>query len=264
MQGLIDELSQGYEPIVPVDPCDKSKPLRADNAESVKEEPVSEVKEKKAPLQHSLDNMPILGKESQELIAEFERLFKKHFSFIRGSLTKESKDLWERGRVYQNGEVNEVYKYFRQGYSYGKAYQRSVGPKGYTGGVPVNGQEHDELIAQFEHDRLLSRRLDKERKELWSQHGGWIYQNGEVNNAFLAYRSGYGYGKLYERDAEPEGHAVKGVADDALPVESLSSLKSKKRTRALADSSASGDGDDWLVWLGLVGLGIFIVARRNA
>ena len=53
-------------------------------------------------------------------------------------------------------------------------------------------KEHYELISQFEKD-YNRYRLDKEDKTLWDK--GIIYQNGEVNNLFLAYRLGYTLGK---------------------------------------------------------------------
>lgn len=53
-------------------------------------------------------------------------------------------------------------------------------------------KEHYELIEMF--DKLYSHvRLDKEDKAYWSK--GNIYQNGEVNNLFLAFRHGVAYGK---------------------------------------------------------------------
>lgn len=54
-------------------------------------------------------------------------------------------------------------------------------------------KEHYELIAQFDKD-FSHCRLDKEEKSLWSI--GQIYQNGETNNLFKAYRMGHSYGKV--------------------------------------------------------------------
>jgi hypothetical protein len=56
-------------------------------------------------------------------------------------------------------------------------------------------QEHYDLMAQFER-AFKHERLDKEDKELWNK--SQIYQDGKVNNLFLAYRLGYSYGKIYE------------------------------------------------------------------
>lgn len=54
-------------------------------------------------------------------------------------------------------------------------------------------QEHIDLIAMFEREH--KGRHDKEPKELWPM--GRIYQNGEMNELFLAYRRGYAYGKAH-------------------------------------------------------------------
>lgn len=52
-------------------------------------------------------------------------------------------------------------------------------------------QDHYELIAMFERE-FKGHRLDKEAKEMWSK--GCIFQNGETNNLFVAYRKGYALG----------------------------------------------------------------------
>lgn len=53
-------------------------------------------------------------------------------------------------------------------------------------------QEHYDLIAQFDRE-YKGRRLDKEDKHLWAL--GRIYQDGAVNELFLAYRRGYAFSK---------------------------------------------------------------------
>lgn len=53
------------------------------------------------------------------------------------------------------------------------------------------GKEHYDLLEMFE--REFSFRFDKEEKSLWPK--GHIYQNGEANGAFLAFRKGYAFGK---------------------------------------------------------------------
>lgn len=59
-------------------------------------------------------------------------------------------------------------------------------------------QEHVDLIAMFEREpEYKGRRLDKERKEFWTV--GHVYQDGHLNELFLAYRRGYAYGKAIER-----------------------------------------------------------------
>jgi hypothetical protein len=52
--------------------------------------------------------------------------------------------------------------------------------------------EHYDLMDAFE--RIYKTfRLDKENKELWTK--GHIYQSGETNDLFLAFRYGASYGK---------------------------------------------------------------------
>ena len=59
-------------------------------------------------------------------------------------------------------------------------------------------QEHYDLMAQFEREHK-GRRLDYEKKDLWPK--GVIYQDGAVNELFLAYRRGYMLGNAMSRDA---------------------------------------------------------------
>jgi hypothetical protein len=54
-------------------------------------------------------------------------------------------------------------------------------------------KEHYDLIEMFEHEFKGEFRLDKEDKSFWSK--GCIYQAGDANKAFLAYRRGYALGK---------------------------------------------------------------------
>lgn len=58
--------------------------------------------------------------EHYELIAQFEKDCKGI-----GRLDKEDKTMWQRGNIYQDGRVNELFKVYRMGYAYGKAYERS-------------------------------------------------------------------------------------------------------------------------------------------
>lgn len=58
-------------------------------------------------------------------------------------------------------------------------------------------QEHYDLMAQFERQFKGSFRLDKEDKAQWPK--GHVYQNGDANNAFLAFRRGYAFGKASQR-----------------------------------------------------------------
>lgn len=52
-------------------------------------------------------------------------------------------------------------------------------------------KEHYDLMEIFESDRGFS--LTKEPKRLWAQ--GHVYQNGHINDQFIAFRKGYAYGK---------------------------------------------------------------------
>lgn len=58
--------------------------------------------------------------------------------------------------------------------------------------MAVGSKEFYDLVAMFDRE-FKGSRLDKEAKEMWSK--GYIYQHGEVNNLFLAYRKGFTYGK---------------------------------------------------------------------
>lgn len=53
---------------------------------------------------------------------------------------------------------------------------------------------HYDLMEQFEKE--FSGRKDKEQKALWSQ--GNIYQDGQYNQLFLAYRKGVALGRAME------------------------------------------------------------------
>ena len=54
-------------------------------------------------------------KEHYELLENFE----KHNSHMR--LDRENKELWYKGQVYQDGDVNRLYNAFILGYSFGRA-----------------------------------------------------------------------------------------------------------------------------------------------
>jgi hypothetical protein len=53
--------------------------------------------------------------------------------------------------------------------------------------MQLNTQEHIDMMAMFE--RQFTGRKDKEPKALWAR--GIIYQDGQLNELFLAYRKGY-------------------------------------------------------------------------
>ena len=57
----------------------------------------------------------------------------------------------------------------------------------------LNSKEHYDLMAKFDRD-FKNERLEKEPKDMWCK--GRIYQDGNVNRMFLAYRMGYAYGKV--------------------------------------------------------------------
>lgn len=76
----------------------------------------------------------------------------------------------------------------------------------------LNDKEHYDLIAAFE--RAHSGRFDKEHKDLWRR--GIIYQDGCVNELFLAYRRGYAYAEADMRaDIQNVEASRDGYRDDA-------------------------------------------------
>lgn len=58
--------------------------------------------------------MTLGSQEHIDLMAMFERIYK-------GRMDKEEKALWRMGRIYQDGQINELFLAFRQGAAYGKA-----------------------------------------------------------------------------------------------------------------------------------------------
>jgi len=58
--------------------------------------------------------------------------------------------------------------------------------------MTLTSKEHYDLIEMFERE-FTGYRLDKEDKQFWAK--GNVYQNGELNALFLAYRKGFAYGK---------------------------------------------------------------------
>lgn len=59
--------------------------------------------------------------------------------------------------------------------------------------MQLHTEEHYELMAQFERDFKHLPTDRKEPKELWPK--GYIYCHGPTNDAFLAYRLGYAFGR---------------------------------------------------------------------
>lgn len=59
-------------------------------------------------------------------------------------------------------------------------------------------KDHYDLMTMFERE-FKGHRLDRETKDQWPK--GYVYQNGETNNLFLAYRRGYAFGASQVRRA---------------------------------------------------------------
>lgn len=59
------------------------------------------------------------SKEYYELMAQFEKEFKGY------RLDKEAKELWQRGIIYQDGHLNEIFKAYQKGYAFGKVIGRN-------------------------------------------------------------------------------------------------------------------------------------------
>lgn len=64
--------------------------------------------------------MTLLGKDHYEMIEFFERTITGY------RLDKEPKELWSKGIIYQHGELNQLFKVFRQGVAYGQAVERAA------------------------------------------------------------------------------------------------------------------------------------------
>jgi len=63
--------------------------------------------------------------------------------------------------------------------------------------MELRTKEHYDLMLQFERD-FRHWRLDREEKSWWPK--GHIYQHGELNELFLAYRKGYALAKsIYQQ-----------------------------------------------------------------
>lgn len=54
--------------------------------------------------------------------------------------------------------------------------------------------EHYALLEMFERE-FKGLRLDREDRRMWQR--GHVYQSGEANNLFLAYRKGYAFGRAW-------------------------------------------------------------------
>jgi uncharacterized membrane protein len=60
----------------------------------------------------------ILTKEHYDLMEAFEKTQGK------ARPSREAKELWQKGIIYQNGQINALFLAYRQGYAYGKAATR--------------------------------------------------------------------------------------------------------------------------------------------
>ena len=60
-------------------------------------------------------------KEFYEVMASFEKTAKDLVSMGQQGLNKESKEDWKKQRYYSDGNANNAFKMFLQGYSLGKS-----------------------------------------------------------------------------------------------------------------------------------------------
>jgi hypothetical protein len=58
----------------------------------------------------------------------------------------------------------------------------------------LGSKAHYDLMEAFER-AFKGLRLDKEAKDMWAK--GYVYQHGEVNQLFLAFRRGVEFGRTY-------------------------------------------------------------------
>lgn len=61
--------------------------------------------------------MKVGGKKHYDIMEAFEAL-------KPGRTDRESKREWERGRIYQDGKVNELFLMYRYGFAHGEAVAR--------------------------------------------------------------------------------------------------------------------------------------------
>lgn len=71
--------------------------------------------------------MSVFSKDHYELLQSFEREFKHR------RLDKETKDLWPKGHVFQDGHVNELFLAYRRGAAYAKCVAQPEGAGGFGG-----------------------------------------------------------------------------------------------------------------------------------
>lgn len=106
--------------------------------------------------------------------------------------------------------------------------------------MKVLSQEHYQLMAQFE--RSHSGRFDREDKSLWPK--GIIYQDGRVNEMFLAYRNGYAF---CEADMRSDLQNLE-ASRDGYRADAESNAKDAER-KAAGNIQEPLNGDGWhVVW----------------
>ena len=102
----------------------------------------------------------------------------------------------------------------------------------------LNNKEHYDLMAAFE--RQYSGRMDREDKSLWPR--GVIYQDGHVNDLFLAFRRGYAYSQADTRsDIQNIEASRDGYRDDAIVLHDA-------LTRMVAMYEHEFDHEDMHLW----------------
>ena len=75
-------------------------------------------------------------------------------------------------------------------------------------------KEHYELMASFEREHK-HRRLSREKdKELWKS--GYVYEDGQVNDLFVAYRKGYALGTVSGDAANRLAAAPVAIVDNGM------------------------------------------------
>lgn len=69
--------------------------------------------------------------------------------------------------------------------------------------MEIRTQEHEDVMSQFERE-FRGRRVDREAKHFWPV--GQIYQDGQTNELFLAYRRGYALARCVYLASPKEPH----------------------------------------------------------
>lgn len=115
-------------------------------------------------------------------------------------------------------------------------YERIRAALPYRENPMLHDKEHYDLMAAFE--RYHSGRMDREDKSLWPR--GIVYQDGCMNELFLAFRQGYAYAKATAYGDGFYDGEKKGFADGYS--EALADVRQKlEKTIDMAISDLSGD-----------------------